>query len=126
MLKPRTHILKNKKVALRITRHMRVRGKVSGIANKPRLAVFRSAKYIYAQIIDDQKGHTLAAASDLVLDPKAKKLTKVARSMEVGKTLADLAIKAKVKKVAFDRGGYRYHGRVKALANGAREGGLEF
>jgi len=105
-------------------RHRRVRGKVHGSAGRPRLCVFRSSKGIYAQVIDDDAGRTLAAASTLALDTSSG--TKSERAAEVGKLVAQRAREAGVEKVVFDRGGYLYHGRVKALADGAREGGLEF
>ncbi|MGB9911408.1 MAG: 50S ribosomal protein L18 [Microgenomates group bacterium] len=92
-----------------------------------RLAVHRSNKYIYAQIIDDEKGETLVAASDLAdLKKLGKKLTKTQKAREVGKILAKKALAKKIEKVFFDRRRYKYHGRVKALAEGAREGGLNF
>lgn len=91
-----------------------------------RLAVFRSNKHIYAQIIDDEKGHTLVAASDLKDLKAGKKLTKTEKAEKVGKILAEKALKLKIKDVFFDRRKYRYHGRVKALAEGARAGGLNF
>lgn len=103
-------------------RRARVRGKVFGTSKRPRLSVFRSAKHIYAQLIDDEKAKSMAAASDLAL----KKGTKLEKAKQVGEELAKRALKIKIKKVAFDRGGYKYHGRVKAVAEGAREGGLEF
>ncbi len=93
-----------------------------GAAHSPRLCVFRSGKYIYAQIIDDQKGETLASANDL----KLGKETKIKKAYEVGKDIAVKALKLKIKKVVFDRGGFLYHGRIAELAKGAREGGLEF
>jgi len=105
-------------------RHRRVRGKVHGSAGRPRLCVFRSGKGIYAQVIDDDAGVTLASASTLQLGGASG--TKSERSAEVGKLVAQRAREAGVEKVVFDRGGYLYHGRVKALADGAREGGLEF
>ena len=115
-------------------RHRRVRAKVAGTSACPRLSVFRSNKHIYAQLIDDRAGVSLSAATDLGDDSFAKssspailELTaqaKVARG--VGYTLAQKAVKEGIKKVVFDRGGYKYHGRVKALADGAREGGLVF
>jgi large subunit ribosomal protein L18 len=105
-------------------RHRRVRGKVHGSAARPRLCVFRSSKGIYAQVIDDDAGRTLAAASTLALGGSSG--TKSERAAEVGKLVAQRAREAGVEKVVFDRGGYLYHGRVKALADGAREGGLEF
>ncbi len=104
-------------------RHRRVRKKVIGSPERPRLAVFRSNRHIYAQVIDDVAGRTLAAASTLVVDgdgdPKAK-------AKAVGVQVAEKAKAAGVTRVTFDRGGFRYHGRVQALADGAREGGLEF
>ena len=104
---------KRKKLA-KIRRHQRVRGKIKGTKNCPRLSVFRSSRHIYAQLIDDEKGKTLAAASN-------------AQAYEVGKLIAKKALKdLKVKIVVFDKGPYRYHGRVKRLAEGAREGGLKF
>ena len=105
-------------------RHRRVRGKVFGSAERPRLVVFRSNRGIEAQLIDDLEGKTLAAASWLNL--KSFKGSKTEQAAEVGKLLAQNAKKANVETVVFDRGGYLYHGRVKALADGAREGGLQF
>jgi large subunit ribosomal protein L18 len=109
----------------RARRHRRVRGKVAGTAARPRLAVFRSNRGIEAQLVDDETGRTLAAASWIAL-PKSFKGEKVAQAAEVGKLLAANAKQAGVEAVVFDRGGYLYHGRVKALADGAREGGLQF
>ena len=106
-------------------RHRRVRGKVQGSAERPRLAVFRSNRGIDAQLIDDTVGKTLAAASWLNLK-KSFKGDKSEQAKEVGKVLASAAKKAGIETVVFDRGGYLYHGRVKALADGAREGGLKF
>jgi large subunit ribosomal protein L18 len=106
-------------------RHRRVRGKVRGTAERPRLAVFRSNKGISAQLVDDDAARTLAAASWLNLK-KSFKGTKTEQAAEVGKLLAANATKAAIETVVFDRGGYLYHGRVKALADGAREGGLKF
>jgi large subunit ribosomal protein L18 len=106
-------------------RHRRVRGKVHGSAGRPRLCVFRSSKGIYAQVIDDDAGVTLASASTLQLDGAATG-SKSEKAAEVGKLVAQRAREAGVETVVFDRGGYLYHGRVKALADGAREGGLEF
>ncbi len=105
-------------------RHRRVRGRVQGSAERPRLCVFRSSKGIYAQVIDDDTGVTLASASTLVLDGASG--SKSEKAAEVGKLVAQRAREAGIAKVVFDRGGYLYHGRVKALADGAREGGLEF
>jgi large subunit ribosomal protein L18 len=109
----------------RIRRHKRVRKHVEGTAERPRLAVFRSNKGISAQLIDDLAAKTIAAASWQGL-PKSFKGTKTEQATEVGKLLAANAKKAGIEAVVFDRGGYLYHGRVKALAEGAREGGLKF
>ena len=109
----------------RARRHKRVRGKVSGTAERPRLVVFRSNRGIEAQLVDDLEGRTVAAASWLHLK-KSFKGTKTAQAAEVGKLLAANAKKAGIERVVFDRGGYLYHGRVKALAESAREGGLKF
>jgi large subunit ribosomal protein L18 len=108
----------------RVRRHRRVRKSVGGTAERPRLAVFRSNAGIEAQVIDDLAGKTVAAASSLHL--KSFKGNKTAQAAEVGKTVAEAAKKAGVEAVVFDRGGYLYHGRVKALADAAREGGLKF
>jgi len=105
-------------------RHRRVRGKVTGTAERPRLAVFRSNRGIEAQLIDDVEAKTLASASWLAL--KGFKGDKTEQAAEVGKLLAQNAKKAGIETAVFDRGGYLFHGRVKALANGAREGGLTF
>ena len=108
----------------RARRHRRARGKVSGTAERPRLVVFRSNRGIEAQLVDDLAGRTLAAASWLHL--KKFKGSKTEQASEVGKLLADSAKKAGIERVVFDRAGYLYHGRVKALAESAREGGLQF
>ena len=105
-------------------RHRRVRGKVSGTAERPRLAVFRSNRGIFAQLVDDTSGRTLAAASWVGL--KGFEGTKTDQAAEVGRALAAAARQAGIERCVFDRGGYLYHGRVKALAEGAREGGLQF
>ncbi len=144
--------IKNEK---RHRRDKRVRVKIFGTVNRPRLSVFRSLKHIYAQIINDEKRETLVAASDLELKGKIKrekgkvitkglnvstesgftsggknngqpKSGKIVIAYEVGKLIAEKALKKKIKKVVFDRGGFKYHGRVKTLADGARAGGLEF
>jgi large subunit ribosomal protein L18 len=107
----------------RWVRHRRVRKNVRGIADRPRLAVFRSSNHIYAQVIDDDRGHTLASATSLDLKVSDTK-TDVAKA--VGGAVAKAAIAAGVTKVVFDRGGYKYHGRVKALADAARSEGLSF
>jgi large subunit ribosomal protein L18 len=109
----------------RLRRHRRVRGKVSGTAARPRLQVFRSNRGIFAQLTDDDSGRTLAAASWKDL-PASFKGDKTEQAAEVGKRLAAAARKAGVETVVFDRSGYLYHGRVKALADSAREGGLSF
>ena len=109
----------------RARRHRRVRGKISGTAERPRLVVFRSNRGIEAQLVNDLEGRTLAAASWLHLK-KSFKGSKTEQAAEVGKLLAANAKKAGVERVVFDRAGYLYHGRVKALADGAREGGLTF
>jgi len=106
----------------RYRRHLRVRKKVTGTAERPRLAIFRSDKHIYAQLVDDVAGVTLATASSLKL-AEGKKSEKAST---VGKTLASIAKERGITSVVFDRAGYKYHGRVKAVADGAREGGLEF
>jgi len=109
-------------------RHQGVRRKVLGTSDRPRLNVFRSLAHIYAQIIDDGQGHTLVSAS--TLDPelrdKVQGLSKTEQARLVGQVLAKRALARGVQRVVFDRGGYLYHGRVKALADGSREGGLEF
>jgi large subunit ribosomal protein L18 len=109
----------------RLRRHRRVRGKIRGTAERPRLAVFRSNKGIFAQLVDDDSGRTLAGASWTGL-AKSFKGDKTEQAAEVGKQLASAAKSAGIEAVVFDRGGYLYHGRVKALADGAREGGLVF
>ncbi len=106
--------------------HKRIRKKVSGDAKAPRLAIYRSNVAIYAQLIDDRSGKTLAAASSLEKEIKAAKAPKSELSRMVGKAIAAKAKAAGIETVVFDRGGYLYHGRVKALAEGAREGGLKF
>ncbi len=114
---------------LRRVRQERVRKKVSGTPERPRLSVFRSLKHIYAQVIDDTTGRTIVSASSqeaAMGNPEAASSPKTAASAAVGKALAERALAAGVNRVVFDRGGCRYHGRVKALADGSREGGLEF
>ncbi len=114
--------------ASRVARHIRVRKKVTGTPVRPRLAVFRSVKHIYAQVIDDSLGRTLVAASSLeekiLADVKDKKKGEV--SVVIGKLIAERAIAKGIALVAFDRGGYKYHGRIKLLADAAREAGLKF
>jgi len=120
-----TKIDKNK---ARLKRHLRIRKKISGTAERPRLSVFRSAKHIYAQLIDDEKGITLASASTLDKELRGKITNggNVEAARQVGELIARRAKEKGVAKVVFDRGGYLYHGRVRALADAAREGGLEF
>jgi len=119
---------KKNKRELRKIRHKRVRKKVKGIKEKPRLCVFRSNKHIYVQIIDDEKAHTLVSVSSLEKDFRVlnKKFSTSEGAYHLGKLLAERAKKAGIVKVCFDRGGYPYQGRVKKLAEGAREGGLIF
>lgn len=117
-----------KKIENRERRRGRVRAKVFGTALKPRLSVFRSSEHIYAQLIDDDKGITLVSESDLKASAKGgkEKKTKTEIAKEIGGSLAGKAKKIGVSEVVFDRGGSKYHGRVKALSEGAREGGLKF
>lgn len=110
-------------------RHVRVRAKVSGTNARPRLNVFRSSAHIYAQVIDDDRGHTVVAASDLeqeVRDRAGADATKSARARAVGEVIGERAKAAGINSIVFDRGGYLFHGRVKAVADGAREAGLAF
>ncbi len=109
----------------RVRRHLRVRKKVTGSAVRPRLVVNRSARHIFAQIVDDSVGRTLAAASTLDAQIRAGEGDKTAKARRVGELLARRAAEAGIEAVVFDRGGYRYHGRIAALADGAREGGLK-
>ncbi len=118
-------INKQSKNETRIRRHKRVRRKISGTPERPRLSVYRSLKGIYAQLIDDVNGKTLAQASTLDKEVKTK-ASNIEAAKEVGELIAKRATKAGIKVVVFDRGGYIYHGKVKALAEAAREGGLEF
>jgi len=119
-------------------RHKRVRSKVFGTVGRPRLCVFRANKHIYVQLIDDNSGKTILSASDIELKKRSsfeskkpenkewKKNRKIVFGYEVGRLIAKKAIEKKIKEVVFDRGGYKYHGRVKAVAEGARDGGLRF
>ena len=122
--------MKGKKTAraARVRRHRRVRQKVVGTPERPRLCVFRSLNHIYAQVIDDQGGHTLVAASDLEADirQQANGKRKAEVASLVGQRLAERALEKGIGTVVFDRGGYKFHGRVKALADAARQGGLVF
>jgi len=117
----------NTKKENRERRHHRIRAKINGTKIRPRLSVFRSNKHLYAQLIDDEMENTLAAANDLEITKSHKgKMTKVELAKEIGKLIAEKGGKKKIKSVVLDRGGFSYHGQVKALAEGAREGGLEF
>lgn len=122
------HISRRRDTPARVLRHRRVRAKIRGTAERPRLCVFRSLKHIYAQVIDDDAGHTLAAAS--TLEPAYRQTGKTGGNIEAAKVVGGLiAQRAKeqgIRRVVFDRGGNLYHGRVQALADAAREGGLEF
>lgn len=120
--------MKMDRQALRRKRHLGVRAKVRGTIQRPRVSVFRSNRNIYAQLVDDEAGHTLASASDQTVgaDQKAVKLSKVEKAREVGQALAKKAHKLKITQVVFDRGGYRYHGRVRALAEALRGEGIKF
>ena len=115
-------ITQTKRNEIRQRIHARIREKLSGTTERPRLNVYRSLNHIYAQVIDDQQGVTLASASTI----KMKNGGNVAAAKEIGKAVAEAAVAKGVKRVVFDRGGYLYHGRVKALADAAREAGLEF
>ena len=117
-------ISKPDKNKLRLKRHRRIRGKISGTAERPRLSIFRSNKNIYAQLIDDVAGVTLASAS--TLDENVSDATKVEQAAAVGKAIAEAAKAKNISTVVFDRSGYLYHGRVQALADAAREDGLDF
>ncbi|HLO27549.1 MAG TPA: 50S ribosomal protein L18 [Anaerolineales bacterium] len=119
---------KNSRSVARTRRHVRVRKNLMGTAERPRLNIFRSLSAIYGQVIDDQAGHTLLSAStvDRELREKMKGLKKAEQAKLVGQTLAERAKSKGIQTVVFDRGGYRYIGRVKAFADGAREGGLQF
>jgi large subunit ribosomal protein L18 len=117
-------ITQTKRNAIRQRIHDRIRRKLDGTGERPRLNVYRSLNHIYVQVIDDEKGETLVSASTMAL--KVKTGGNIAAAKEVGKAVAELAVKQGIKKVVFDRGGYLYHGRVKALADAAREAGLEF
>ena len=117
-------ITQNKRNAIRQRIHSRIRVKLSGSGERPRLNVYRSLNHIYAQVIDDQKGETIVSASSLA--SKLKTGGNIATAREIGKAIAERAVEKGIKRVVFDRGGYLYHGRIKALADAAREAGLEF
>ncbi|KKQ87701.1 MAG: 50S ribosomal protein L18 [Candidatus Woesebacteria bacterium GW2011_GWB1_38_8b] len=115
------------KVEEKLKRKKRIRSRVNGTKERPRLAVYRSNAHIYTQVINDAENKTLISASEKDLDEKeSKKMNKTQKAKEVGMAVAKKALKVGLKQVVYDRGGYRYHGRVKALAEGAREGGLDF
>jgi large subunit ribosomal protein L18 len=120
--------IRGSKESARRRRHARVRKRVHGTAERPRLNVFRSLRHIHAQVIDDAAGHTMLAASTLdpEIVPQIQGKPKVEQAKVVGETLARRAMEQGIREIVFDRGGYRYHGRVKALAEGARAGGLQF
>ena len=118
--KPRT------RAERRYRRHLRARKKISGTGERPRLVVYRSIKYTYAQLVDDERGATLASATERTEGFTRDKAGKVGAAFGVGKLIAKRAGELGIKRVVFDRGGYLYHGRVKAVAEGARDGGLEF
>jgi large subunit ribosomal protein L18 len=135
--------LQKKKGDKRLVRHLRVRAKISGTKERPRLSVSKSIKHIFAQLIDDENGKTLASVSDHILgkekvgkrgrivatpvkEKKEEQSKKIAIAYAVGKLIAAKAKEAGIESVVFDRGGYKYHGRIKAIAEGAREGGLKF
>ena len=111
---------------LRVVRHARVRKKVSGTPERPRLCVFRSLRHIHAQIVDDTEGKTLVAASSVETSGRERVHPKSALSIAVGKLVAERALAKGITQVVFDRGGFKYHGRVKALAEASKEGGLQF
>jgi len=121
-------IVETSRAELRRIRHKRIRKHITGTAERPRLCVFRSSRHIYAQIIDDESGHTLVCASTLEkeLRDQIKGLRKTEQAAAIGKLIAQRALEKGIKSVVFDRGGYKYHGRVKALADASREAGLEF
>ena len=121
-------IKKQSRVEVRVKKHMKVRNRLSGTAERPRLAVFRSNNHMYAQVIDDTVGNTLVSASTLQKDVKAEleKTNNVDAAAYLGKVIAERAIEKGIKTVVFDRGGFIYQGKVKALAEAAREAGLEF
>jgi len=117
-------ITQTKRNAIRQRIHQRIRRKLAGTVERPRLNVYRSLSHIYAQVIDDQAGQTLVSASSMAL--KLKTGGNLAAAKEIGKAVGEAAVKQGIKKVVFDRGGYLYHGRIKALADAAREAGLDF
>lgn len=119
-------VSKKNKAELRTKKHERLRNRFAGTPERPRLAVFRSDKHMYAQIIDDTVGHTLCSASTLDKDAKLEQTDTVEAAKYVGRTIAERAMEKGIKEVVFDRGGFLYHGKVQALADAAREAGLQF
>jgi large subunit ribosomal protein L18 len=119
-------VSKRNKAELRQKKHMRLRNRLSGTPERPRLSVFRSDKHMYAQVIDDVAGNTLCAASTLDKDAKLEITNNIEAAQYVGKAIAEKAMAKGIKTVVFDRGGFLYHGKVQALADAAREAGLEF
>lgn len=118
--------MSNLKLEKRIRRHRRVRGKINGTATRPRLSIFRSNRHIWAQLIDDTAGLTVASASDWELKKKKAAGKRKVGAESVGELVASRALEKKIDRAVFDRGGYKYHGIVKAVAEGARKGGLHF
>ncbi len=119
-------IQKASRSKIRVNKHRKIRNKISGTAERPRLSVFRSEKHIYAQVIDDVKGITLASASSIAKDLDLKKGSDIEAAKAVGEAVAKVAVAKGISEVVFDRGGFVYHGRVAALAEAAREAGLQF
>ncbi len=119
-------IHKESRTDIRVKKHKKIRNNISGTPQRPRLSVFRSEKHIYAQVIDDVKGITLASASSVAKDLKLEKGSDIEAAKVVGKAVAKVAISQGINEVVFDRGGFVYHGRVQALAEAAREEGLQF
>ncbi len=120
---------KNEKITARLRRKRQIKKHIKGTAERPRLAVYRSLNHIYAQLINDQQSHSILAVSDLSAEIKSKikkETTKTEKSILVGELIAQKATDKKIKKVVYDRGGFKYHGRIKALADAARNAGLEF
>ena len=115
---------KNKKIH-RISRHKRVRAKLFGTAQRPRISIFKSNRHIFAQVIDDDKGKTIVSGSDVDLNQKASKVKKTESALRVGETLAAQILEKGIKAAVFDRGGFKYHGRIKALADGLQKSGIK-
>ncbi len=115
-----------KNIKRKLQRQRRIRAKTKGTSDKPRLTVFRSNRFVNAALIDDEKGITIVSVSEKTLEKVGEKITKTEKAKKIGIGIAKKALENKIKKVVFDKGSYRYHGRVKAVADGAREGGLDF